>query len=231
MKNIFSEDPAAIEKEMDSLVKNKTELICGGRGTGNIKKFTVVGKTIIENTHFIILSQQDGPTPSSGPYLFYYHSKVNCLRVFECTTVKKVHEFVCFEYPKQICNIYQRAAGRVTTPSNSVITFFVEKKHRIFNGSVRDISLKGAKLQVDIPGYLAKGALLYHIALTIRYHLSEIQTVINIPEAEVAWSDCAHDVTNTLGIKFTLPQHDHVALSNYIDIRSIEEETCKAGRA
>ena len=222
MKNIFSEDPETIEKEIDSLVESKTELICGRRGAEKIKKFAVVGKTTIKERQAFILLHPDEPTCSSGTCLFYYHSKGQPLRVFECKRIKKAENFVGFEFPTQIFNIYQRRSGRVTTPSTSVVTFCVKNKQRIHYGTIGDISLEGAKLFVDVPGELASGTGLCHIALTVRYRLSEIQTVLTVPEAEIVWSHCEQERTKIVGIRFTLSQDDHNSLSSYIDIRSIE---------
>jgi len=116
----------------------------------------------------------------------------------------------------------------MTTPNNSVAIFSLQHKQRIYNGKVGDISLEGAKLFVDIPGKLEKGAILCHITLTLYYRLSSIvQTVLTIPEAEIIWSNFEKEVTNTVGIKYILSENNLNALSNYIEFRSIEESSKK----
>jgi hypothetical protein len=222
MKDLWTEDAETIQKEMDSLVENKIQLICGRRGSENITKLPAVGKTVTKNGSVLVLLHPHEPTCSSETCTFYYNSKGNPLRVFECKRVKKAENFVGFEYPKQIFNIHRRKFERVETPNTSVVTFSFHNKQRIHNGTVGDISLEGAKLLVDLPGEIAKGAILCHVTMTICYRISNVQTVLLIPEAQVIWSKCTNEVTHTIGIKFTLSEKDQDALSNYIDLRLIE---------
>lgn len=223
MKEIWTEDAATIQKEIDYLVDHKIELICGRRSNEIISKLPVVGKTSTKNSSIFILLHPNEPTCSSETCIFYYHRKGNPLRVIECKRVKKAANLVGFELPRQIFNIYRRKFERVTTPSNSVATFSLQHKQRIYYGTVGDISLEGAKLFADIHGKLATGAILCHITLTICYRISKVETVIIIPESEIVWSKFENEVTNTVGIKFSLSEKDLDALSKYIDLRSIEE--------
>lgn len=226
MKEIWTEDAETIQKEMDSLVENKIELICGRRRDKNILRLPVVGKATATTGFIFIVFHPHEPSCSSETCIFYYHSKGNPLRVFECKRVKKAEKFVGFEYPKKIINIYQRKFERVSTPNNSFVTFSFQHKQRIYNGTVGDISLGGVKLFVDIPGALAKGEILCHVTLTICYRISKGQTVLIIPEAEIIWCKFENEVTNTVGIKFTLSGKELDALTKYIDVRSMEE-SCK----
>lgn len=223
MKEIWLEDAESIQQEMESLVEQKMELICGRTGKEITTKLKLVGKTTTKTGPLFILLHPHDPTCGSEECTFFYHSRGNPLRVFECKRVKKAENFVGFEYPKQIFNIHRRKFERVTTPNNSVVTFSIQRKQRIHNGAVGDISLEGAKLLVNLPGVIEKGVILCHIALTVYYRISKVQTSLTIPEAEVIWTKCENDVTHTVGIKFVLSEKDTDALSNYIDLRGIED--------
>lgn len=223
MKELWTEDAETIQNEMDSLVKNKVELICGRRINENITRLPVVGKATTKNGPIFILLHPHEPTCSTDTCFFYYHNKGNPLRVFQCKRVKKAEAFVGFEFPKQIFNLHRRKFERVTTPHNSIATFFFKHKQRIYNGTVGDISLEGAKLIVDIPGSLEKGSILCNITLKIFFMISKVENVLIIPEAEIVWTKFNNEITNTVGIKFTISGKDLDTLSKYIDLRLIEE--------
>ena len=223
MKDIWTEDAETIHKEVDFLVEHKIELVCARRGSADITKLTVVGKANSKNGPLFVLLHPHEPTCSSETCTFYYHSKGSPLRVFECKRAKKAEKFVGFEFPKQIFNIHRRKHERVTTPNNSVGVFSFLHKQRIYNGTVADISLEGARLLVDIPGPVAKDTTLCHVTLTICYRISKAQIVLLIPEVKIAWSKFEQEITNTIGIQFLLSEKDQDALSNYIELRTIEE--------
>jgi len=221
--DIWTEDAETIQQEMATLVDNKTELMCGRRNSETITKLPMIGKTLTKNGPIFIVLHPHEPSCSTDTCTFYYHTKGNPLRAFDCKRVKKAENFVGFEYPKRIINIHRRKYERVNTPNNSIATFSVLNKQRIHHATVGDISLEGAMLLVDIPGPMEKGAILCHVTLTICFRISKVQTVIIIPEAELAWSKFDNEVTNTIGIKFSLSEKYYDALSKYIDLRSIEE--------
>jgi|GEM_PF-6412920 len=223
MKDLWIEDEAAIQQEVDSLVQNKVELLCGRRGASNVTKLPVIGKTLTKSGPVFILLHPHEPSCDSESCVFYYHSKGNPLRVFECKRLKQADKYVGFEYPKQIYNIHRRKFERVSTPDTSSASFCFAGKQRIFKGTVGDISLAGAKIVADLPGTYAKGTKLSNITLNICYRISKAQVVLVIPEAELIWSKGEKDVTNTIGIQFTLSVKDNDALANYIDFRIIEE--------
>ncbi len=222
MKNLWTEDAETIRQEIDFLIENKIALICGRTGLEKMTKLPISGITISNNVPLLILFHPQEPSCSIKKCTFYYHIKGNPLRVFECTRIKKVDKFVAFELPAKIFNIIKRKSQRVPTPNNSIATFSIQNKQRIYNGTVNDISLEGAKISVEIPALVKKGSIICHITLTIFYlKASRDETVINIPEAEIAWSKFDKERTTTLGIKFMLSEKDLDKLSNYIDLRSI----------
>lgn len=225
MKNLWTDDADTIRQEIEFLIENKISLICGRRGLERMAKLPISGITISNNVPLLILYHPHEPSCSFNKCIFYYHVKGNPLRVFECTRIKKADKFVGFELPKQIFNIHKRVSQRIATPNNSIATFSIQNKQRIYNGIVEDISLEGTKLQVDIPAMLSKGSILCHITLTIYYVKSlKDETVINIPEAEVAWAKCDKERTTTVGLKFVLSEKNLDKLSNYIDLRSINTQ-------
>jgi len=222
MKNIWTEDAETIRQEIEFLIENKISLVCGRKGLEQMAKLPISGITVSNNGPLLILYHPHEPTCSSKRCTFYYHVKGNPLRVFECNRIKKVEKFVAFELPKQIFNIIKRKSQRITTPNNSIATFSIQNKQRIYNGTIDDVSLEGAKLSVDIPSLIERGSIICHITFNIFYlKASKDETVINIPEAEIAWAKHDKERTTTIGIKFVLSEKDFDKLSTYIDLRSI----------
>ncbi|MDD5760041.1 MAG: PilZ domain-containing protein [Desulfobulbaceae bacterium] len=224
MKDILTGDEDAIRKEMDFLIEHKMELICSRRTPGSGAKLVVVGKTSNEKSGAILVVRHESePTCSSGICTFYYHSKGDLLRSFQCKRLKKAGDFVGFEFPKQIVDNQRRKSERMATPGKSGAIFSCQSQQEALRGTVEDISLQGAKILADIPLQLAVGSTLANITLTLCYRMSEIQTIIVIPEAEIGWAKCEDGATSALGIKFVLAEKYMDALINYMDLRSIEE--------
>ncbi len=223
-KIIWTEDVETIRQEIDLLVHNKTELICGRRGLRNINRYPVVAKTTMKSgVGIFVLFHPQAPSCNSDTCAFYYHRPGNPLRFFECTRVKKAEKYVGYELPRRIYYIHRRKFERVTTPHTSAGTFSLQLKQRIYNGIIDDVSIQGAKILVDMPLELAPGTKLCHVTLTLCLRASERQTVIFVPEAEIIWSNYANSVTTLLGLRFS-PDVDYSALlTSYIDLRLIED--------
>lgn len=224
MKDIWSEDEEAIRKEMDFLIEHKMELVCSRRTPGSGSKLVVVGKTQNEKSGAILVVRHENePTCSSGICTFYYRSKGDSLRSFQCKRLKKAGDFVGFEFPKQIVDNQRRKSERMATPKPSAALFSCPSLQETLQGTVEDISLQGAKIVAGIPVPLAVGSKVVNITLTLCYRMSDIQTIIVIPEAEVGWAMCESEGTSALGIKFSLAEKYMDALINFMDLRSIEE--------
>jgi hypothetical protein len=223
-KILWSDDEGIIRREIDILVQEKTALVCGRRGLKNVLRIPVVAKTAATTGGVIlVLHHPHEPSCKSGSCMFYYHRPGNPLRYFECVRVKKAGDYVGYELPRQIYYIHRREHDRVATPQSSTVTFSLQQKQRIHNGTMDDISIQGAKVSVNMPLELAAGTTLCHITLTLCLRASLLQTVIFVPEAVTTWSKCANSVTSLLGIKFILSGNELAALQNYIDLRLIED--------
>lgn len=222
-KILWTDDVATIRQEIDTLVQEKTGLVCGRRGLKNITRLVVIAKTEVRDSTIFVLLHPHEPSCGSDTCTFYYHRPGFPLRFFACRRVKKAGDYVGYELPERIFYIHRRKHDRVTTPHTSTITFSLLQKQRIYNGKIDDISIQGAKVLVNIPMELAAGTKLFHITITLCLRESLVQTVLFVAEAEIVWSKCAESLTTIIGIRFAVAGNHLEALTNYIDLRLIED--------
>ncbi len=224
MKELWSDDSSVIEQEIQFLIEENKKLICGRRGPGDIKKLSVKCITKTKNGKLLVIHHPHEPTCDQKACLFYYQKKKNNLRLFECEKEKKVDNFLGLKIPTKIFEIHRRHFQRVDTPNNSTASFSIQNKQRIYNGKVEDISIDGAKLLVDIPSKLAKEDIVTNLTLTLFCCFgSDYEAHLHIPQAKVIWLKCSEGKTNTLGVQFVLKGKDHEKLSDYIELRSLED--------
>ena len=224
MKELFTNDPRIIAEEMNSLVENKVNLICGRRGAKDLTLLTVKGKTTSSASDVLVISHPHEPSCNSPTCVFFYHIKGSLLRCFEVERVKKVDAFLGIKYPASIYNIHRRLHPRVKAGRNSTVTFSVLNKERVHSGIIEDVSVEGVKLKTKLQANLSVGDTLCHLGLALYYRLTaSIETRVTIPEAKVVWLKGENGPLRTLGIKFSLPEKYLDAVVNYIDIRSIED--------
>lgn len=224
-KVIWSEDPMVIKQEIDSLAATKTDLVCGRRGRQDVKKLGTAGKTQTKAGSVFVLHHPHDPTCASDTCTFYYHDRGKQLRFFETKRLRKAEKFMGFEYPARIYIVHRRKYERVTAHNNSPVTFSFRMRHRIFHGTIGDISSHGAKFLVNIPREVATGEILCHITLNLLYRVSKAKTVIVVEEAKVVWCAYENETTTKIGVEFIFSLDELTALSNYVELRLIEESS------
>jgi len=224
MKELWSDDNSVIAQEIQFLIDNKIQLICGRRGPNNMKRLRVKGTTKSKADMLLVLHHPHEPTCKKSTCLFYFQKKKNNLRYFECEKAKKAGDFLGFMFPAEIYEIHRRNFKRVETPTNSSVSFSIENKQRIYNGNVEDISIDGAKFSVNVPTAMAKEDVVTNLTLTLHcYARFNDEVRLHIPQAKVVWLKGSDVTTHTLGVQFVLLGRDHDKLSDYIQIRSLEE--------
>lgn len=226
MKELFTDDPLLIKQEIDALVANKVQLICGRRGGAELKKLPAVAKSKAGGTDLLVLFHPHEPTCDVSTCEFFYRVSGSPLRCFEAVRVKKAADFLGLKYPKAIYSLHQRQYPRVLTPRNrdSTVSCSLRGKQRLYTGTVDDISMQGAKLLIAIPVKLEVGDVLCHLSLVLCSRLSSIyEARLAIHEAKVVWLKEDGGQVHTVGVNFAIEGRLEDVLSNYIDLRSIED--------
>jgi len=228
MKKLWSDDSLIIQEEIESLIAEKIPLICARRGTKDLKHLTINKISRSDAGKILVVNHPHSPTCNAKSCLFYYQKKKNSLRALECEQVKYLTGFFGFKLPTKIFSLIIRQFQRIATPHHSSVVFFIQGKSRIFNGKIDDISIDGAKFLVNIPSLVAKNTIIENLTLSLFCRSKYIDEIhIHVPQAKVAWLEGDETTTNTLGIKFLLKGKDHDQLSNYMDLRSIEDSNKK----
>lgn len=224
MRELWTDDPLTIVKEIDSLIEKKAELFCGRGGKKEIKRLSLMAKSKTPAGDLLVVHHPHEPSCANGTCLYYYRGTGSPLRCFEAERVKKVKDLMGLKYPTAIYNIHQRQFPRVKTAGNSTVVYSRLHKQRLYSGKVEDISLEGAKLLVDIPMVIGVGDILCHMTLTLCSRFSGVEeTRVHVPEAKVMWRKGDEDKTRSIGVKFAWHEKGHEALSTYIDLRMIED--------
>lgn len=223
-KVLWTDDPAKIQGEIDALVASKTELICGRGGMQALKQLACVGKTTAKRERMFVLFHPQEPSCGEQSCLFYYKTKGNSLRFFECARRKRAGDFVAFAYPRQIFFVQRRQHERVIANAGSTVTLSIKDKQRMGKGRVVDLSMRGAKLLFEAPAQLAVGASLYHITFSLTYRDAKVQSKIFLEEAQVVWlaeDDGGEEVA--AGISFASSEESAKLLACFIELRLVEE--------
>lgn len=223
MKKLFTNDPEEIAKEINSLIEHKAELICGKGGTTEIQKVPLVAKSKTTTDDLFITLHPDPPCDSTK-CPFYYNAKGAPLRYFEAERVKKAEQLLGLKYPKEIYSVYRRKHPRVKAARQSIVTFSILNRQRIYTGNIFDISLNGAQLLVDIPAQLSKADTLCALSFTLCSRLlADYEEIITLPTARIVWLKSAEERIHAMGIHFKADEKALDDLSRYVYLRSIED--------
>lgn len=229
MKELWSDDNLTIKKEIQFLIEEKIALICARAGFKNLKRLAINKMVSTKTGELLIVNHPHAPSCSSNSCSFYYQKKNNSLRMFECEKVKLVNGLLGFKTPTQIFSLHNRKFQRVTTPNHSSVSFSLQNRQRIYNGEIDNISIDGAKFLVNIPSIIEKDDVVENLTLTLFCRLKSIdETYFHIPQAKVVWLKCDEGGTKILGVQFVLLGKDHDILSDYIDLRTMEDSTRKS---
>jgi len=209
-------------------IVEKIQLICARRSINDQKRLVIKSISRSSNGEILVVNHPDLPTCTTKTCLFYYQKKRNSLRAIECEQIKYLNGFLGYKFPTKIFDLIIRQSQRVSTPNNSSVVFCIQGKSRIFHGKIDDISSNGAKFLVNISSIVTKNTIIENLTMSLFYRSKYIEEMnIHIPQAKVTWLEGDETTTNTLGIKFLLKGKDHDQLSNYMDLRSIEDSNKK----
>nr|MBF0221803.1 PilZ domain-containing protein [Desulfobulbaceae bacterium] len=223
MGSVGLEEIENIKNEIDSMVKEKVQLLCARRGLKTECRLSVKTTSKSGATEILIVNHPHEPTCSASKCTFYYHREGQPLRCFECERLKKVKTYIGYKFPTNIVNVHRRCSPRVATPRSSV-TFSLQKRQRIFIGKIGDISMEGAKVSGTFNVQISKGDIVMPFTMTLLgKDVTSKETTINVPEATVIWTKQGEESMSVFGVNFDLSQKDSKVLSDYIDMRSIEE--------
>lgn len=228
MKILWSDDSLVIQEEIESLIAERIPLICARRGTKDPKRLVINKISRSSTGEILVVNHPHSPTCNVKTCLFYYQKKKNSLRALECEQVKYLNGFFGFKLPTKIFSLIIRQFQRIATPHHSSVVFFIQGKSRIFNGKIDDISIDGAKFIINIPSVVAKNTIIENLTLSLFCRSKYIdETHIHIPQAKVAWLEGDETTTKVIGIQFLLKGKDHDQLSNYLNLRTIEDSNKK----
>lgn len=224
MKQLWIDDQKLIGAEIERLIQQKIPLFCLRPDRKETAKLLISGTTCQKNQTMLVLNHPHQPTCNKPTCLFYYHFANEPLRLFECHRVKKIDKYLGLILPKEIFEIQRRRYPRVPTPNNSMATFSFERKQRVYHATVEDVSAGGARLQTKIQDIIRKGTVITPLSLNLfqRFRIGE-ETRVIIPEATVKWSVVEGEFTSKMGLHFSLQGSSHETITNYVDLRSLED--------
>ena len=226
MRRLWTDDSEKIHAEVELLIQNKSTLFCMRHRKNEVRKLYVTGTTNSGGSELLVVNHPHEPSCDKPTCVFYYHLEDSPLRYFELTRVKKVDKYLGLEFPKEVFEIQRRRYPRVKTPHNSSANFSFQKKTSVYHAEVEDVSLGGVKLRTDIQSNsnISKGDIIAPLSLTLfqRFRTDE-EIYFVIPEATVAWTATEGQRTVKIGLEFSLLGYTQKELSDYIDLRTLED--------
>ncbi len=224
MKKLLTTDPEEIREELQRIVDKKTTLFCLRQGVKKSRHIYGSGFSWKKDVELLVLYHPHAVNCEKDSCTYYYHTKGSPLRYFTIKKAEKVEKYLRVYLPEKLYEIQRRSAPRVVTPNDSVMTFSVINKQRVFYASVTNVSENGVRCVGDLHAVISPGDSLMPISLSLYSKLlSKEETYLHIPEATVAWSIIWEERTIEMGIKFDLSGSLKEVLGNYIDCRNVED--------
>ena len=224
MKHLWLQDEKDIYLEIERLIQERVRLVCGRRGIENPTWLEVKGLVQGEDGNIVVLFYPSELTCPSPSCTFYYRPAGEQMRSFNAQRIKKADCFLGLQMPTQIFQVCYRKQQRVEGGGGSSLRFVWRNKGQIFEGAVGNISSDGCKIVGDFPARLQKANVLKNLMLILfaaRYSGREWR--LHIPRASIVWSKADSTHTEAFGVRFFLTGYPRQVLSEYIDLRLIEE--------
>jgi hypothetical protein len=213
-----------IDTEINRIIDNNIKLFCIRNKTKPVP-LNIKERAQIQNNTFLVVKH---PQPKICPQrkcLFYYQVKGEAGRCFHCIPEKQINSLLALKYPEEIFEIQRRKYPRIKTYNDSLVSFSLAGKQRVYGGKIIDVCMEGAKITGDFPVKIGPGNVVSPLSMTLFLRSSQSrESVVHIPEARVVRSLFRGEQTKEFSIHFVLPENLKEPLARYVDMRRLEDE-------
>lgn len=226
MKEVWTNNPEQIQQEIETLITEKTILHLYQPGGPTIKALV---RKITENQggKALLLAKKAALTAPNDSCLALYRLPSSPMHAFKSMPISETADQLDILFPEEIMQIQRRKYPRVTTSSNSSVTFTRMGSQHINRGIVKDVCLAGAKLHGNFSQFIQVNDYLSPVTLTLRLRYGNYEETVVVPEAMVCRVIDLPDNIKEVGIHFVLREAEAEGLERFIAMRSLEEKPRK----
>lgn len=221
MQELWSDDPKVVGEEIIRIVGQRIPVTLFQKGLNPQK--LIPSEIFTKETEPLLLLAKDTPFQAhKDPCLLLYQHHNQPMRGFHATPVLETGSELGVLFPASIITIQRRRYLRYVTSSRSVATFTRKASQYLNHGTIKNISIEGARLVEKFSEHIQKGDKLSPLSMTLRLRFGDFEEKATAPEAIVRRVIELDQETREFGIQFTLKGTDLENLERYLAICSIE---------
>ena len=222
MQELWSDDPKVVGEEIIKLIGQRTPVTLFQKGL-NPQKLTPA-EIFTKETEPLILFSKDTPFQApKDPCLLLYQHQNQPMRGFHATPVLETNTELGVLFPASIITVQRRRYPRYRISSRSVATFTRKASQYLNHGTIKNISIEGARLVGKFSEHIQKGDKLSPLSMTLRLRFGDFEEKATAPEALVRRVIELDQETREFGVQFTLKGTDLENLERYLAICSIQD--------
>ncbi len=223
MRQLWSDDPHAIEQELRRLIAEKTPATLYQKGRSPHRLIPLEITRQGEQT-LLLLHKEAAFVAGKEPCLILYLPEPGGLtRGFPTAPARETDTQLAAHLPASIFVIQRRKHPRYTTNPRSSATFARLGSQYINHGSIENICLEGVKLVGHFSTHIQKGDTLSPLTLVLRLAFGDYEEKVTVAEAYVRRVTLLENEKMELGVQFIVDGADLASLESYLTIRSLEE--------
>ncbi len=222
MQELWSDDPKVVGEEIIRLIGQRTPVTLFQKGL-NPQKLTP-SEIFTKEAEPLILFTKDTPFQApKDPCLLLYQHRNQPMRGFHATPVLETNSELGVLFPASIITVQRRRYPRYVTSTRSVATFTRKASQYLNHGTIKNISIEGARLVGKFSEHIQKGDKLSPLSMTLRLRFGDFEEKATAPEALVRRVIELDQETREFGVQFTLKGTDLENLERYLAICSIQD--------
>ena len=221
MQELWSDDPKIVGEEIIRIIGQRIPVTLFQKGL-TPQKLTPAEIFTKEAEPLILFAKEAPFQAPKDPCLLLYQHQNQPMRGFYTTPVLETSTELGVLFPTSIITVQRRRYPRYVTSARSVATFTRKASQYLNHGTIKNISIEGARLVGKFSEHIQKGDKLSPVSMTLRLRFGDFEEKATAPEAIVRRVIEIDQETREFGIHFTLKGTDKENLERYLAICSIE---------
>lgn len=221
MQELWSDDPKIVGEEIIRIVGQRIPVTLFQKGL-TPQKLTPAEIFTKEAEPLILFAKEASFQAPKDPCLLLYQHQNQPMRGFYTTPVLETSTELGVLFPTSIITVQRRRYPRYVTSSRSVATFTRKASQYLNHGTIKNISIEGARLVGKFSEHIQKGDKLSPVSMTLRLRFGDFEEKATAPEAIVRRVIEIDQETREFGIHFTLKGTEKENLERYLAICAIE---------
>ena len=221
MQELWSDDPKVVGEEIIRIVGQRIPVTLFQKGL-DPQRLTPSEIFTKEKEPLLLFTKESSFQAPKDPCLLLYQQQNQPMRGFHATPALETTSELGVRFPLSIITIQRRRYPRYVTSPRSVATFTRKASQYLNHGTIKNISIEGARVVGKFSQHIQKGDKLSPLSMTLRLKFGDFEEKATAPEAIVRRVIEIDQETREFGLQFTLKGADRENLERYLAICSIE---------